>query len=314
RANPKLTPEQAGKYAAEKLHQFQQQRMSQMAMSAAAGTIGAMNPAQFGHANAHGHGNAHGQVQGHGHAHPQAMQAAQQVAQQQQQHANQHPHGHPSNPAQQQQQHHTQPPNAAAARNHVNPYAGHGSPMAASASMATPGMQRLPSQGLQAQNQGQGQRSPGTLSAGNNAAQQAQGYSPLVRTATTHSQGHSQSPYPTNYPQQQPSSSNAVNAQQNMRGRPPSAASNGNGHAPGGQGISTPNIPSSVPAISSPSANVAHLQQQQQMRRSASNHAAMTPVSNGGKPQPPTPSGRQSQPAMGNASNGVNSAGTPAPP
>ncbi|KAI5307284.1 chromatin modification- protein VID21 [Ascosphaera atra] len=39
RANPKLTPEQAGKYAAEKLHQFQQQRMSQMAMSAAAGTV-----------------------------------------------------------------------------------------------------------------------------------------------------------------------------------------------------------------------------------------------------------------------------------
>ena len=40
RSNPNMTPEQVNRLATERLHQYQQQRMSQMAMNAAAGNIG----------------------------------------------------------------------------------------------------------------------------------------------------------------------------------------------------------------------------------------------------------------------------------
>lgn len=42
RNNPSMTPEQVNKLATDRLHQYQQQRMSQVAMNAAAGNIGAM--------------------------------------------------------------------------------------------------------------------------------------------------------------------------------------------------------------------------------------------------------------------------------
>lgn len=41
RSNPNMTPDQVNKLATERLNQYQQQRMSQMAMNAAAGNIGA---------------------------------------------------------------------------------------------------------------------------------------------------------------------------------------------------------------------------------------------------------------------------------
>ncbi|KAI5298190.1 serine palmitoyltransferase component, partial [Ascosphaera pollenicola] len=68
RSNPKLTAEQAKKIATEKLHQFQQQRMSQLAL-AGAGNMNGMNPASIGqhnlhavHANQHPHGHPNGQL------------------------------------------------------------------------------------------------------------------------------------------------------------------------------------------------------------------------------------------------------------
>lgn len=44
RNNPNMTPEQVSKLATERLHQYQQQRMSQVAMNAAAGNVGAVQP------------------------------------------------------------------------------------------------------------------------------------------------------------------------------------------------------------------------------------------------------------------------------
>lgn len=44
RNNPNMTPEQVNKLATDRLHQYQQQRMSQVAMNAAAGNIGAVQP------------------------------------------------------------------------------------------------------------------------------------------------------------------------------------------------------------------------------------------------------------------------------
>ncbi|KAI5283936.1 chromatin modification- protein VID21 [Ascosphaera aggregata] len=71
RANPKLTVEQARKIAAEKVQQYHQQRMSQLALNGAVGSTNAITAGLFAqhnpgahaiHANQHPHGHPNGQI------------------------------------------------------------------------------------------------------------------------------------------------------------------------------------------------------------------------------------------------------------
>lgn len=213
RSNPKLTPEQAKKIATEKLHQFQQQRMSQLTLAGAVGNMNGMNPASFGQHNLH------------------AV------------HANQHPHGHPNgqvgmrNPV-------------PLSRPHTSPGDGAGD---------TNNMQRVSSQGHTAQ---------GGTSMLPSGSHQGQGYSPLMRTVTTqaHAQVQPQRQFSPSY--QQTATAGPKNMPNQNHVRPLTMA----GPVPEDRARSMKLSP--TPPTSSASPSTISQTAQQQMRRSASTHAA----------------------------------------